>query len=226
MTAFTMRASTSCFVAAVSMIGSNVVIRIGPGDGAATAASCVCAEGFSGYATSSGLISEISARSNAISPPPRSVTMMRSPSRRWLATDMDRCPPKTISSADAGVAVASAMKTKRYFMLAEGLHVRVEHAHAQFARIPVCSVRDHRGHIGLIDRDLQVHDIRGSKLRGRYDRLTDELLLRFEHERIDRLIAQRNGDLLRFREEAGMIEVQVQHHILLGIAHRQRRFLS
>ena len=69
--------------------------------------------GGSGYATSSGAILVMSERSNVISPPSRSVTITRSPSKRWLAIDIARCSEKKSSSADAGVAIARATRTKR-----------------------------------------------------------------------------------------------------------------
>jgi hypothetical protein len=58
----------------------------------------------------------MSDRSSDISPPPRSATMTRSPSKRWLATDIERCSEKKISSAEAGVAIVSASRTKRNFI--------------------------------------------------------------------------------------------------------------
>src|SRR5688572_14032450 len=106
----------------------------------------------------------MSARSNDISPPPRSDTITRSPSKRWPATDIERCSEKKISSADAGVATASAMSDSRNLMSARRLHVGVEHAHAKLARVSVATICDDRGHIGFIDRNLHVHHIGGPKL--------------------------------------------------------------
>ena len=99
----------------------------------------------------------------------------------------------------------------------------MEHPHAKLARIPVGAVGDDSRHIGLVDRNLQVHHICGPKLSSGNRRLTNQFLLRFEHEGVDRLIAQRNGDLLRLREEAGMIEVQVQP---LWNYHQEREYLT
>ena len=90
----------------------------------------------------------ISARSNDISPPPRSETMMRSPSKRWPATDIDRCSEKKISSADAGVRDRKRDESKQILhRLADRLHVGVEHPHAELARIPVGAVGDDSGHV-------------------------------------------------------------------------------
>jgi hypothetical protein len=56
-------------------------------------------------------------RSKVISPPPRNVTTTWSPSKRCCLTDIVRVSEKKISSADAGVAIASATRAKRYFMI-------------------------------------------------------------------------------------------------------------
>ena len=109
----------------------------------------------------------MSARSNVISPPPRSVTMMRSPSKRWPATDIDRSfgEKDELCRGWRGDRQSDEGEQIAHYQLI-GLHVRVEHANAKLAWIAIRSVRDDSRHIRLIDRNPDVDDVGRPELGG------------------------------------------------------------